>query len=160
MGMQMPKPTKFHKKLEAFAGDWTGDEVMHPSPWDPKGGTAKGKYRARVIADGFGVAQDYEQRKGGKVVFTGHGVFGYDPQEQCYLWHWSDSMSGVPCTATKGKWEGNKLVWSNQSPMGHARYTHTFLRGGKMGFSIETSQDGSSWSVMMEGDYTKKPAKR
>jgi len=154
--MQMPKPSKFHKKLEALVGDWSGDEVMHPSPWDPKGGTAKGRYKARVIAGGFGVAQEYEQKQGGKVVFTGHGVFGYDPTEGCYLWHWSDCMSGVPCVATKGKWEGNKLVWQHQGPMGHARYTHTFLRGGKVAFTMESSPDGKEWSPMMEGLYTKK----
>lgn len=157
--MQMPKPTKFHKKLAALIGDWSGDEVMHPSAWDPKGGKSKGRYKARAIADGFGVVQEYEQKRGGKVTFTGHGVFGYDPQQACYLWHWSDSMGGVPPTVTKGKWEGNRLIWENQSPMGHARYIHTFLRGGKVGFTIETSQDGNQWTLLMEGTYVKKAGK-
>lgn len=160
MSMKMPKPSKFHKKLEALLGDWSGDEVMHPSAWDPVGGKAKGRYRTRPIAGGFGVAQDYEQKSGGKVTFTGHGVLGYDTEEKCYLWHWSDSMSGVPCAATKGQFEGNRLVWSNQGPMGHSRYTHTFLRGGKIGFTIETSSDGASWTLVMEGLYTKKPLRK
>jgi anthranilate synthase component 1 len=46
--------------------------------WDPAGGTSKGRYKTRAIAGGFGVVQDYEQRRGGKVTFSGHGVFGYD----------------------------------------------------------------------------------
>lgn len=32
MQMAMPKPTKFHKKLEALVGDWSGEETMHPMP--------------------------------------------------------------------------------------------------------------------------------
>lgn len=157
--MKMQKPSKFHKKLEALLGDWSGDEVMHPSPMGP-GGKSKGRLKARAIVGGFGVAQDYEQKAGGRLQFSGHGVFGYDAQQNCYLWHWSDSMGGVPCSAIQGQWVGNKLVWQNQSPMGHARYTHTFLRGGKMDFRIEVSQDGAQWATMMEGHYTKKPAKK
>ncbi len=160
MSHKMPKPSKFHKKLATLIGDWSGDEIMHPSPWDPKGGKSKGRYKNYAIAGGFGVAQEYEQKAGGKVQFSGHGVFGYDTQENCYLWHWSDSMGGVPGTATKGQWTGNKIVWQNQSPMGHARYTHTFLRGGKCAFTIEVSQDGTQWSMMMEGLYTKKAARK
>lgn len=158
--MQMPRPTKFHKKLAALAGDWTGDEVFPPSHWEPKGGKAKGRYKTRAIAGGFAFVQDYEQLRGGKVTFTGHGVFGYDVQQNCYLWHWTDSMGGMPCTATKGQWTKNQIVWENEGPMGRSRYTHTFLRGGKLGFKIEASQDGVAWTVMMEGLYTKKAAKK
>ncbi len=157
--MKMPKPNKFHKKLEAMVGTWAGDEIMHPSPMDPKGGKSKGRYKARSINGGFAVVQEYEQRIGGKVTFTGHGVFSYDTNENCYVWHWFDSMGMVPCTATKGVWSGHKVVWQNQSPMGHARYTHTFLRGGKCAFSIEHSPDGEAWAPMMEGLYVKKAAK-
>lgn len=155
----MPKPSKFHKKLTALIGDWSGDEIMHPTPWAPEGGKCKGRYKARAIAGGFGVAQEYEQKMGGKVMFTGHGVLGYDPDEKCYLWHWSDSMGGVSAMVTKGQWQGNKIVWASQSPMGHARYTHTFLRGGKLLFSIETSHDGETWSPMLDGSYTNKASK-
>jgi hypothetical protein len=154
--MPIQKPSKFHKKLDVLIGDWSGDEVMHPSAWDPAGGTSKGRYKTRAIAGGFGVVQDYEQRRGGKVTFSGHGVFGYDVQEKCYLWHWSDSLGGVPCNATKGHWTGNKLVWCNEGPMGQSRYTHTFLRNGKVRFTCETSPDGEQWTLVMEAEYTKK----
>lgn len=157
--MEMPKPNKFHKKLQALVGDWTGDEVMHPSPWDPQGGKRKGKIKARWICDGFAVAEDYEQRSGSKVAFLGHGVFGYDPQDGKYLWHWTDSMGGMPPTVLKGTWEGNSLIWINQTPMGHGRMTHTFLRGGKLKFTIEMSADGQQWAPMMEGLYVRKATK-
>ncbi len=158
MTMKMPKPSKFHKKLEAMIGDWSGEEIMHASSWEPQGGSAVGYYKVRSIAGGFGITQDYEQKRDGKVTFTGHSVLGYDAKEKCYLWHWSDSMGGVPSTVTRGKWSGNKLVFEHCSEMGHARYTHTFHRDGSIGFAMESSPDGQQWSRMMDGRYTNKAA--
>lgn len=153
--MDMPGPTEFHQKLKAFVGEWTGEETMHPSPWDPKGGKSKGTYHCRVVCDGFAVVQEYEQVRDGVVGFRGHGVFGYDVQQNCYLWHWTDSMGGMPCVATQGQWSGDTIVWQNESPMGKSRYTHTFLPNGRCAFKIEVSQDGSTWAPMMDAIYGK-----
>lgn len=157
--MDMQRPNEFHKKLEAFVGEWTGAEIMHPSPWDPQGGKSTGTYHCRVVCDGFAVVQEYEQKRDGVVCFRGHGVFGYDAQQNCYLWHWTDSMGGMPCSVTKGQWVGDTIVWENESPMGKARYTHTFLADGRCYFKIEASQDGAMWALMMEGTYAKVAAK-
>ncbi len=158
--MEMQKPSKFHSKLEVLIGDWSGDETMHPMPWDPTGGSAKGRYKTRAAPGGFGIVEDYEQKRGGKVSYTGHGVMGYDAAEKSYIWHWSDSMGGVPTTVTRGQWTGNKLVFQHAGPMGHSRYTHTFHKDGTVGFAIDSSQDGVQWMPFMEGRYTKKAAKK
>ncbi len=166
--MHMQKPTKFHKKLEALVGQWSGDEVMYPSPMNPEGSMTTGTYTSRWVTDGFAVVQEYEQRTDGELTFSGHGIFTYDPSEKCYLWYWFDSMGSVPHTGTKGQWSGNKVVWLSQSPMGHARYTHAFARSGACAFTIEYSEDGKKWGLMMEGHYSKssgtktaaKPAKK
>lgn len=76
--MEMPRPTEAHRRLHALAGDWTGTEKMHPSPWDPQGGTAEGRVQNRVALDGFAIVQQYEQRRGGQISFSGHGVFSWD----------------------------------------------------------------------------------
>jgi len=154
--MQMPKPGKFHEKLNALAGDWTGDETIHPTPWDPAGGTAKGTTKSRMDLDGFALIQDYVQKRGGKVSYRGHGVIGYDAQEKCYLWHWSDSMGGVPGQVTRGEWKGNKLSFQHASPQGHSRYVYTFNRDGTLGFTIENSQDGTQWAPFLTARYTNK----
>ncbi len=159
MTMQMPKPTKFHKKLETLIGDWSGDETMHPMPWDPAGGTAKGRYKIRAAVGGFGIVEDYEQKRSGKVTYTGHGVMGYDEKQGCYLWHWSDSMGGVPDQVSRGTWTGNRLVFQSACDEGHGRYTFTFRKNGTIAFAIEHSQDGNTWTPFMDGTYTKKPAK-
>lgn len=156
--MEMPKPTKFHQKLASLVGEWSGDEVMHASPMNPQECRTFGRYTARWITDGFAVVQEYEQYTGDQVTFRGHGVFTYDTNEKCYVWYWFDSMGNVPCTATKGQWVGDSLVWQNQSPMGHARYTHRFRKDGSCDFSIECSQDGQQWMPMMQGTYAKAKA--
>lgn len=154
--MQMAKPGKPHAKLAAFAGDWAGDETMHPSPWDPAGGMAKGTMKCRMECDGFALVQDYTQKRGGKVSYRGHGVVGWDAEAKNYIWHWSDSMGGVPNTVTRGEWKGNKLVFQHTGPQGHSRYVYTFNRDGSLGFTMEHSQDGETWQPFLTARYQPK----
>ncbi len=154
--MQMPKPGKFHAKLAAFVGEWAGDETVHPTPWDPAGGAAKGVTKSRIDCDGFAVVQDYTQKRGGKVSYRGHGVLGYDTNEKRYLWHWSDSMGGVPGDVIRGDWKGNKLSFQHVSPHGHSRYVYTFNKDGSLGFTIENSQDGTQWMPFITAKYVNK----
>lgn len=158
--MKMPEPTEFHRKLEALIGDWAGDETMHPTPWDPDGGPAKGRYEVRGDLGGLGVVQDYVQERGGEVSYVGRGALGYDAAKGCYLWHWSDSMGGVPAEATRGDWSGDRLVFVHAGDMGHQRYTYTFHDDGSLGFSIESSQDGAQWMPFMTGRYERVDRKK
>ena len=154
--MGMPTPQEQHKKLQVLTGRWTGEETIHPSPWDPKGGTAVGRSEGRVDLDGFFVITDYVQERGGQVSYRGHGVFGYDAQQGCYTLNWFDSMGMGQWTPARGTWEGNTLTFRNQTPMGHSKYIYTFLDDKRHTFSIENSQDGKSWAKFMESTYTKK----
>jgi hypothetical protein len=154
--MQMPKPTKHHEKLAAFAGTWTGDETIHPTPWDPAGGTAKGTGKYRMDLDGFALVQDYVQKRGGKVSYRGHGILGYSADEKKYIWHWSDSMGGVAPVVTRGEWKGSKLVFEHASPGCQSRYTYTLHKDGTLGFSIENTQDGATWTPFITARYTNK----
>lgn len=152
---EMPKPTAEHKKLELLAGTWIGEEKMAPSLWDPAGGTATGRVSNRVSLDGFNVIQDYEQERGGKVTFRGHGVFGYDANAQCYVLHWWDSM-GFGVHDYSGKFEGDVLSLTYQSPHGHHRCRFDMGKAGRYTFQMDMSQDGKAWKNMMEGNYSKR----
>jgi len=143
------------RKLAVFAGKWTGTETMHPSPWDPKGGTATGRLESRLL-DGFAVITEYEQERDGKVTYRGHGVYGWDPFGRCYVMHWVDNMGGaVHLQGARGEWKGNQLVYSASNPMGHSRYTYTLASDGQIQFKIEMSPDGQSWSTFMDAAYTR-----
>ncbi len=157
MNMEMPTVTDHHRKLEALAGTWVGEEKMFPSPWDPQGGQALGKTQSRIDIDGFFLITDYTQERGGKVTFRGHGVIGYSPETRKYTMWWFDSMGGGCNTEPpSGTWEGNKLSFSHVTPMGHCRYIYTLEKDGRYGFLMETSQDGNKWAPMLESMHTRK----
>jgi hypothetical protein len=154
--MEMPRPRDEHRKLQSLAGSWTGEETMHPSPWDPKGGTATGRIESRLDLDGFFLLSDYVQECGGRPSYRGHGVFGYDPAERCYTMHWFDSMSATTTQPARGRWEGNVLTLEQRTPMGHSRYVYTFEGEGRYAFRLENSQDGERWATFMEGRYRRR----
>ena len=152
--LAMPKPTPEHQKLHGLAGTWFGEERLNPSPWGP-GGTAMGRSICRVDVDGFFVLQDYIEEKDGRVVFRGHGVFGWDGARQKYAWFWVDSMGFVPRAPSLGTWEGDTLVFESE-PDGvqRGRYTYRFTGEDSYELTIENSQDGGeTWRTLMEGSY-------
>jgi hypothetical protein len=153
MSMEMPSPTEAHKRLHVFAGNWKGDETLEPSPWGA-GGPAIGKSTMRVECDGFFVSQDYVEEKDGKLSYRGHGVFGYDPVRQKYSWYWVDSMGMVPPAPSWGTWDGDRLVFSVESPQGIGRYVYDFEGNDRYRFKIENSfDDGKTWCLFMSADY-------
>ena len=154
--MEMQKLQEEHKKLQSLAGTWTGEEKLHPSPWDPKGGQATGRVQSRLDLDGFFLISDYVEERGGKVSYRGHGVFGYDPAEKAYIMYWFDSMGCSAPSPARGKWQGNRLVFEQRAPMGHSRYTYNFEGEGRYAFLMEHSEDGKKWAPFMEGKYTRK----
>jgi len=152
--MEMPKPGEPHAKLERLAGRWIGEETIHPMPWDPEGGTAKGLVDNKPGLDGFAVVQDYEQQRGGVTSFRGHGVFAWDDIEKCYVMHWFDTM-GMPPSVFKGDFEGDVLTVTHQGPQGFSRAVFDLSHDGRYHFKMEVSGDGNAWAPFMEGDYAR-----
>jgi hypothetical protein len=152
--MQMPAPTDAHRKLEALAGRWKGEETLAPSPWDPAGGKAVGHVDNRKALEGFMVIQDYEQARGGKVTFRGHGVFGYDPHRKRYTLHWFDSM-GMGVSVFDGTFDGHLLTLTAVGAQGQTRGVWDFSKPGKYHSRMEVSGDGKKWNLFMEGTYVR-----
>ena len=156
--MHRPKPTEVHQNLARFAGTWIGEEVVHPSPWDPDGSTAQARSENRLALGGFVVIGDYEQRKGGQVTFTGHSVHSYDANQKCHVLYWFDCM-GVPPNVFKGNFAGNvlTLICEHTSPSGPrlSRLSYDMSVAGKMKSKMEMSDDGEAWVSFMDGSYTR-----
>ena len=156
--MEMPKPGDAHKKLAALVGEWTGDETLHPSPWDPSGGGARAQVTNRWIADGFAVLQEYEQSRDGQVTFRGHGVFWFDPRTEEYVMHWWDSMGGT-AGEYRGRFDGDRLVLGAAMPQGgHSRTSWLLTGPDAHDFLMEVSPDGEAWMPAMEGQYQRRAA--
>jgi hypothetical protein len=137
-------------------GSWAGEEKIHPSPWDPQGGPARGPHgladRARRVLPDHGLRRG-ARRPG---LYRGHGVYGWDPQDQCYTMHWFDGMGSIPKVWAKGRWEGDVLTFQHQHERGHSRYVYELKGNAQYRFRIESSQDGKAWATFMEGTYKKK----
>jgi hypothetical protein len=158
--MDMPKPGDAHKKLAALVGEWTGDETLHPSPWDPAGGGAQARVTNRWVADGFAVVQEYEQLRNGKVTFRGPGVLWFDPQRDEYVMHWWDSMGGT-AGEYRGRFDGDVMALRSPMPQGgHGRASWTMSADDAHTFLMEVSSDGESWQPAMEGRYRRAAAAR
>lgn len=152
--MGMPEPSEHHRKLHVLAGTWIGEEHLSPSEWGP-GGIAIGRYIGRVDVDGFFVIQDYVEEKDGRVVYRGHGVFGWDDQRKTYTWYWVDSLGMAPTAPSRGRWEGNTLVFEHDtSGPQRGRYTYRFEDEDSYHFTIENTQDGGqTWQQFLEAEY-------
>jgi hypothetical protein len=151
--MHMQRPTAQLEKLKSLVGQWSGEETMHPSPWDPKGGPARSKTLARMELDGSFVFADYEQERGGTITYRGKGVYGYDTFQNKYTMHWFDTMSCDPGPPALGVWEGDRLTFVHQHPMGFGRFTYVFQGTDAYSFKLENSRDGQNWSTFLEGTY-------
>jgi hypothetical protein len=150
--MDMPKPGPAQERLKAFVGEWRGQEKMHPTPWMPEGGMRDAKISNRLALDGFAVVQDYMQLDNGKPAFQGHAVIMANQKGDAYQMHWFDSFSP---SLFEGSFDGKKAVFTHKSPMGFNRASFDFSKPGAYIFKMEMSQDGKTWSPMMDGEYQK-----
>ena len=153
--MDMPKPSAGHLLLEKLYGSWVGEETMHPSQWDPKGGVAIGRNENKLSLGGFALISDYEQERDGVITFTGHGVYTYAPKEDRLTLHWFNSM-GSPPEVFVGGFEGDVLTLAHGGPGMHARMTYDLSTPGTMKGMMEMSPDGAEWKVLFEAVYRRR----
>lgn len=149
--MQMPSLVAAHKELERLVGSWRAEEQIHPSAFDPVGGKAIGRVRNVPALDGFAVVQDYEQERGGRVTFRGHGVFRYDTTHGRYEVHWFDSFGSGPSLMT-GQFNGPVLTLAADTPF-KSRAIWDFSSPGRYGYRMELSPDGTTWAPFITGNY-------
>ena len=150
--MYMPEPTAGHLKLELLAGTWEGEEIMHPSQWDPQGGTASGRTTNYFSLNKFALINDYEQIRDGVVTFTGHGIYTHDPEAGLYQLHWFDCM-GSPPEIFSGQFDGDVLILAHGGPGMHARMSYDLSVPEKMFAKMEMAEDGVNWNTLFEGNY-------
>jgi len=148
----MPRPATEHEALALLAGEWLGQETIHPSPFDPIGGPAVGHVHNRPALNGFAIVQDYEQERNGAINFRGHGVFRWDADESCYILHWFDSLGQRP-VEYRGTMEAGILTLSAPQGDGATRAIFDFSREGRYRYRMEVSPDGEQWFVFTEAEY-------
>jgi hypothetical protein len=150
--MDLPKPGPEQKSLERLAGEWVGEETLHPSPFDPNGGKATSRVRNVMAVGGFALVQDYAQSRGPGVHFEGHGVFRWDGPAGEYSLAWIDS-TGFPPSEFRGKFAGEVLTMVSKNMMGQTRATWTLQGTTGYEYRMDVSPDGQAWAPFLEGTY-------
>lgn len=149
----MPHSVGQHKKYQAFVGTWSGDETLHPMPWEPALVRVTSKSINRLELDGYFLFIDHEQTRNGKISYRGHGIFGFDLPQQKFTMHWFDVMGFDPGPPALGTWEDDTLRFQHSHQKGHSRYTYRFEHEGRYTLMIEMSQDGTNWTPFLSGTY-------
>ena len=150
--MEMPKPTPGQLRLEKLAGHWEGEEKLHPSKWDPKGGIAIGRTKSRLALNGFALISDYEQERDGVITLTGQCVMRFEPTQVLYALHWVDCL-GSPPEVFVGRFDGDILTVAHGGPGMHAHQTYDLTDPQHMLRRMEMSQDGAIWNTLFDGRY-------
>jgi hypothetical protein len=94
-----PQPNEHHKVLAAEAGTWDSVVKMYLSGPDGPATEYQGVEHVQMVAGGLfsrsTFTGDFGDRK-----FEGHGLFGWDPNEEQYTGLWVDNFNGAPTLMT------------------------------------------------------------
>ena len=119
-----PKPLDEHRRLAAFAGEWSGEETVFPSRW-VAGGPALSQVSARLGLNGFCLIQDTLQTRDGKETFATHGVFTFDREDGRYKLFWHDSLGYfAPARLGSRHHEPSQVRASDQQHENNGREQH------------------------------------
>jgi len=150
-----PKPGPEHEKIGFFAGRWTFDAEMKPSPFGP-GGKVTGSETCEWFPGGFQLTCRSES-KGAMGEGKGMGIWAYDPAEKVYTYYALESSGHA--FLSKGKVEGDTWTWKNDMKMGdktlQSLFTIKQISADVYTFKWETSPDGTAWATMEEGKGTR-----
>jgi hypothetical protein len=151
-----PQPTAEHKELAMWIGSWSGSGEMKPGPFGPGGPMEWNETCSWFSQPGFHVLCT-SKGEGPTGPMKGLGIIGYDPAKQVYTHYgvdnggWSNFAEGIHSGNT-WTFESEETVEGNTF---HSRFTMTMESPTKMTFAWEVSQDGKSWTTMMDGTSTK-----
>lgn len=151
-----PKPGPELKKLDMLTGAWALDSDMKPGPMGP-GGKINETAKCAWQEGGFYLFCniDYSGAMGNGV---GLEVLGYSVDDKIYTYHEFNSWGEFG--ESKGTLDGDNWSWTNDMKMGgmtmKGKYTMKILSPTSYNFAYEVSQDGTKWTLVMDGKATKK----
>lgn len=157
--MEMPKPGPEVKELGYFVGSWKTETEVKANTFMPAGKTTEIS-NCEWFPGGFHVV--CHTTGNGPMGARQLGILGYDSDAKVYTYFGIGSASGGTASS-KGKVDGNTWTYTSEDKMGaktvRGRYTITAVSATSQTFKFETSEDGQTWTEVMEGKATKTVAK-
>jgi hypothetical protein len=151
---EMPKPGPEQQRLRYFVGDWRTEGDMKASPFGPAG-KFMGTDHAVMLGDFFVVT--HSDGKGPMGSMKALSTLAYDPKEKVYTYDEYNSMGQHE--VSKGTVSGDTWTWTNEEEMGgktmKGRFILKEVSPTAYTFKYEISEDGNSWTNVMDGKTTK-----
>lgn len=154
--MEAPKPGPEHKKLDAFAGSWTLEGNMKPGPMG-SGGNLTENEKCEWMDGGFYLIcrSDFKSAMGNG---SGISFMGYSTDDKAYTYREFNSYGEFE--DSRGAVDGNTWTWLGEEKSGDmhmkGRFTMKDVTPTSYTFTFEMSQDGKTWTNIMDGKATKK----
>lgn len=154
--VQTSKPGPELKKLDFLAGTWTMDGDLKPSPMGP-GGKVTGTDQIEWMDGGYFLVWHSKVTSKAMGNFSATAYMGYNANDRVYTYDDFNSMGEAE--HSKGTVDGDTWTWAADEKMGgttvKGRYTMKVLSPTAYSFKFEMSQDGTSWTTVMDGKSTK-----
>lgn len=153
--MEMPKPGPEHKKLDVFAGSWVLEGDMKPGAMGSGGKMTENEKCEWMEGNFFLVCHtDFKSSMGNG---TGVSVMGYSADDKTYTYREFNSWGEFD--DSKGSVDGDTWTWTSDEKMGgtmvKGRFTMKITSPTSYTFTFEMSQDGTKWTLFMDGKATK-----
>jgi hypothetical protein len=151
-----PKAGPEQKKLDVFAGSWLLEGNMKAGMMGPGGPMTEYEKCEWMEGEFYLVCHaNYKSSMGNGV---GLAVMGYSNDDKAYTYREFNSWGEFD--DSRGKLDGDTWTWTSDEKMGGAtmkgRFTIKMLSATAYNFTFEMSQDGSTWTNVMDGKGTKK----
>jgi hypothetical protein len=151
-----PKPGPEQQRFAYFVGTWTADLDIKPGPFGPGGKTTFAE-RNEWFPGGFFLITHSDGSLPGMGPVKGQSIVAYDPEKKQYTYYEINS-AGMQEHAT-GQLDGDTWHWLSELAVGgkiiKTRYTVKQLSATAYSMKYESSQDGATWTTMMEGSAKK-----
>jgi hypothetical protein len=153
---QMPQPTAEHQALGMWVGSWSGEGEIKPGVFGPGGPMTWTEECSWFEGTKFHVVCTSETTTPMGPI-KGLGIFGYNPGKQVHTHYGVDSNGWS--AYSEGSRSGKTWTYQNEEIMGgqtyHTRATMTMTSPDTVAFKWEVSEDGETWTLLMEGTSTK-----
>ena len=151
---EMPKAGPEQQRLRYFVGDWRTEGEMKASPFGPAG-KLMGTDHAVMLGDFFVVTNSDSRGPMGSMKAI--STLAYDSKEKIYTYDEYTSLGEHELS--KGTVSGDTWTWTSDEEMGgktmKGRFTLKQVSPTSYTFKFEMSEDGNSWTTVMEGKSTK-----
>jgi hypothetical protein len=151
----MPKPGPEHKKLEVFVGTWTLDGDLKPGAMGAGGKMTETEKCDWMDGDFFVICHAEAKTSMGDA--SAVSVMGYSPEDKTYTYREFNSLGEY--MESKGTLDGDTWTWTGEDKMNatptKGRFTMKMTSPSSYNFTYEMSQDGTKWTLAMDGKATK-----